>query len=348
MSDFIASSNNNLFGKTIVELVQIMESFDEKSYRANQLFKWLYDKRINAIDQASNIPEDLINQLSKNKYEIWYPEIVKSLKSSDGSEKFVFVNRDDQKYEAVWLPFEDRNSICISCQSGCTLNCHFCATAKIPMNGNLTVSDILGQVLQIEKATGNKADNIVFMGMGEVFYNYNTVISACGILSSENGFKISERKITLSTAGIIPGIKRFIKNRHKYNLAVSLNHSNNEGRSLLMPVNRKYPMEELRKTAILFNKEMSSAITFEYVMISEINMTQTDADNIINFLKGLNAKLNLIPYNGKHHTFKSPGEENIKKFITRLEPLKKYKIPVINRGSPAKDINAACGMLALK
>lgn len=340
-------TKDNIWGCGLDELTAIAERFASEKFRGKQLYSWLYDHPDSSFADMTNLPAKLLEQLDQ-VYRIEKPKILNQTSADDGTVKFLMLGQKGQKFEAVWLPFEKRTSICISSQSGCSIDCSFCATGKLTFKGNLSSGDIIGQVDRIQEAMGKQASNVVFMGMGEPFYNYDNVIQAAQILSHGKIFSFSSKKITISTAGVYPKLKLFLEQRQPYGLAISLNASSDIMRSELMPINDRYNMELLREIVLEANSKLKKIVTFEYVMIKNVNISREDAKNLINYVKGLKTKINLIPVNTSFAGQQRPTDQEIQQFIQWLEPLKKYKIPVLNRESPAKDINGACGMLAFQ
>ena len=306
--------------------------------------------------------------------------------AKDGTCKFIYTCPDkkrgtysvakERQIETVWLPTRHRRTICISSQVGCSLSCDFCATGTLAFRGNLECWEILEQVYETlrirqdsepqyparpsQKAfqetlpgapqeasqdTPRPLTNVVFMGMGEPFHNYEQVMQAAHILNHPHGLHIGARHITISTAGVIPSIERFIRNKEPFNLAISLNHTNQEDRSQIMGISRKYPLDKLLNVARKFTKELDRRITFEYVMIPNVNMRSSDVDRLISISRSVRCHVNLIPLNTQFHGWQKPSSFEIAEFKSRL--LAKGVL-AFERGSPGLDIDAACGMLALK
>lgn len=334
-----------LNGMELHQLEQLIQTLGEKKYRARQLYEGFYRHRYNSFSQFSNLPKTLLASLQG--CQIGRLQLITHLKSQiDTTQKFSFAISPTQQIEAVWIPSSDntRKTICISCQSGCTLNCAFCATGKLPFAGNLKTWQILAQVIQVEEQVAEKATNIVFMGMGEPMHNYFAVLRAARLLHDKDTFGFAARKITISTAGDVKGIKRFIKNQEPFNLAISLNHPDAQLRSQLMDINQKYPLSELLAAAKKFTQELKRRITFEYVMIPEVNMAEKQAEKLVRIANSLNCKINLIPLNTAYNGWRAPTETEIMMFRERIQ---KARVPILNRRSPGKDIHGACGMLSL-
>ena len=333
----------NITGMTLEEMEEFMQSIGQPKYRGNQLFTWLYKKRINDIDQITVFSKALREQL-KNMVEMGHVKIANRQISADGeTNKFLFQLNDGHYVESVYIVDGKRRTICLSSQVGCALGCQFCATAKMGFQRNLTVSEIVDQLLTILKTLNVDATNLVFMGMGEPFLNYQTVIKAAEVISHSDGIAIGKRKITVSTAGIVPKIKQFTDEKQGYKLAISLNAPDDEKRTTLMPINQKYPINELINAAKYYASKSRHLFTFEYLMIASVNDSIEDARKLKKLLHGLRCKVNLIPYNPTSgDRLQPPSENRIQAFIRELLEL---KIIVSVRRSKGADIDAACGQL---
>lgn len=318
----------------------------EKKYRAKQIYQALYQRRIKSIQEIHNIPNELKKRLA-DKYYIPEIKLIQKLNSTDGTQKFQFEIDLEKEVEAVWIPSqkEDRFTICVSSQVGCSLNCAFCATGKLDFKGNLLPYQILEQIIQIEKIVQNKATNIVFMGMGEPMYNYDSVIRAASILHDPDAFNLSAKRITISTAGVTTGIKRWIEEKQPFNLAISLNHPDPNQRKTIMPIDEKFPLRDLLDVLGQYTRETDRRVTLEYIMIPQINMDRISAKALIQIASKLKSKVNLIPLHTNFHGWNSPTELEINNFINLL---KDSHITVMRRRSAGRDIHGACGMLALK
>ncbi|MFC1669433.1 23S rRNA (adenine(2503)-C(2))-methyltransferase RlmN [Spirochaetota bacterium] len=328
------------------ELVNFFKSTGEKSYRAKQLLNWIYARNVDSFISMTNFSKPLRHYLQDNF--ILNPlEVVKRLISEkDGTEKFLFKTHDDNYIEAVLIKNDGsddgRLTVCLSSQIGCSLGCKFCHTGMMGFTRDLETGEIIDQLCHIRRMTGLENNNIVFMGMGEPFLNYDNVLKAADILNYSYGFHISTRKITISTAGIGDSIERFIDEKRPYNLAISLNDTVPERRRKYMPVEKKFPILEISK--ILEKKVPISRnrVTVEYVMRKD-NISPDDADRLIDFLRNRKIKLNLIPLNMGKHKYDVPTEEEIDKFISHLEH---KKLTVSVRKSMGSDISGACGQLS--
>ena len=330
------------------DLIAYVESIGLKKFKAKQIYKWLYKKRVTSFDAMTDLSKDLISQL-KEEFVIDASELVTKQISSDGTVKFLFKFEDDSLVESVLMSFDYGYSACISTQVGCNMGCTFCASGLLKKVRNLTSGEILNQVVNIQRyldQTGERLANIVVMGTGEPFDNYDNLMKALSIVNDAEGLEIGARHITISTCGLVPMIKRFAQERTQYNLAVSLHASNNELRSRLMPVNRAYPLDELMDALREYSSINNRRLTFEYLLLDGINDKKTNADELRDLLHGMNAYVNLIPYNEvKENDYKTSGE---KKALAFYDMLKKRGIAVTIRQKKGDDIDAACGQLRAK
>ena len=332
----------NIIGLTLEEMEQLMVSIGQPKYRAHQLFTWLYKKRTTNLEQITVLSKALRKQLV-NSVCLGHLEIAKQQLSSDGeTSKFLFRLSDNYFVESVYMVDGKRRTICLSSQVGCALNCDFCATGKMGFKRNLSAGEIVDQLLTILKTLQVDVTNIVFMGMGEPFLNYDNVLKACDIISHRDGIALGKRKITISTAGIIPKINQFADEGHGYKLAISLNAADDKKRSPLMPINKKYPINELVNAGKYYASKSRHLFTFEYLMIAGINDSENDALKLKKLLKGVRCKINIIPFNSTEAELKAPAEKKIDAFIKILLDL---KIIISVRRSKGADIDAACGQL---
>jgi 23S rRNA (adenine2503-C2)-methyltransferase len=345
-------SSDRLMSQVIIknsdirEAGEIFAQLGERSYRARQLFSWLYEKNIESFDEMTNFSKDLRKSLADN-FILTPLKLEEHLISKiDGTEKFLFSTLDGNYIESVLLKNdgteEGRVTVCISSQIGCKMGCRFCQTARIGFKRNLETGEILDQLNQIRRTTGIRNNNIVFMGMGEPFGNYENVMKAADIMNYSFGFHISARKITISTSGLTEGIERFIDEKRPYNLAISLNDTQHEKRIINMPVEKKYPFKGIvdllkRKFPVSKNR-----VTIEYVMRKD-NISIDDARRLQKMFKYGRIKLNLIPLNPGDHPLEVPGQDEIDAFISELE---KINVPLSVRKSLGSDIDGACGQLS--
>jgi 23S rRNA (adenine2503-C2)-methyltransferase len=336
----------NFFNFTLFDLEEYMLELGFDRYRARQLFNFIYAKGFDEFLDISVLKKLDRNMLSEK---LFIPKLESSpIKDTDGTTKFLFKLLDGQAIESVLIPMkEGKNTICVSTQVGCKMNCKFCATAKLGFIRNLQTWEIVYQVRyiynQIKKET-HRTPNIVFMGMGEPLDNYENLIRAILIINNEHGLSISRRRITVSTCGIVPKIEELKKDLAYINLAISLNAADNLKRNYLMPINNSYPIEELINSAKDFPLPERKRLTFEYIMIKGFNDTQEDIKNLIKLLKPIKCKLNLIPLN-KHlysENLYPSDAQTIENFAKQLRDKNMF---VTVRKSKGESINAACGML---
>lgn len=336
----------NFFDLTLLELEEYMLKLGLEKYRARQLFNFIYAKGFDEFLDISVLKKSDRSMLSKK---LFIPKLESIItKDSDGTTKFLFRLFDGQAIESVLIPMkEEKNTICVSTQVGCKMNCKFCATAKLGFIRNLQTWEIVYQVRYIYNLIRQKTHrtpNIVFMGMGEPLDNYENVIKAILIINNEHGLSISRRRITLSTCGIVPKIEELKKDLAYINLAISLNAADNLKRSYLMPVNNSYPIEELINSAKDFPLPERKRLTFEYIMIKGFNDTQEDIKNLIKLLKPIKCKLNLIPLN-KHLYSENLYPSDMQTIENFARLLREKNMFVTVRKSKGESISAACGML---
>ncbi len=324
------------------ELEAFLTSLGMKKYRANQVYQWLYQKGADSFDEMTNLSKEERHILNEKAY-ISSLKLVRSQRSSDGTEKYLFELEDKNRIESVLIPDEDRLTLCISTQVGCAMGCRFCLTGKGGLKRNLGGYEIVDQVIAVRKLLSKRITNIVLMGMGEPLANYDNTISALKILLDERALNFSNRKITLSSAGLIPQIDKLGKERITINLAISLNATTDDVRDMIMPINKKYPIKELLDCCKRFPLPKRRRITFEYVMLKDINDTKEDAERLCKLLKGIPCKVNLIPFNEYSGCeFKKPDDAVVERF---REILIGHHIMAITRKSKGAEISAACGQL---
>jgi len=328
------------------EIEKIIEEENLPSFRGKQLMQWIYKKFASSIGEITEWPKSLRLSFSQ-KYYIGNIKLIERKISSDGTEKFLWELEDNEKIESVVIPDKERLTLCISSQVGCPLNCRFCLTGKIGFKRNLKAWEIVDQFIQVSRlitpkdSKERKITNIVFMGMGEPLLNFDNVAQA--LWRFKKLIEFSPRRITVSTAGIIPAIKELPYKAPPVKLAVSLNATNQKTRSFLMPINKKYPLHELLKSLREYPLKPGQRITFEYVMLKGINSSEEDALRLSQILKGIPSKINLIPFNPwEGAEFKKPDEPEILKF---QEILASKSYSVFIRKSKGIDILAACGQL---
>ena len=328
-----------------LDFINLCEVWDYPKFHGTQIYKWLFHKKCNSINEMSDLPLNLKNQL-KDEFKVDALSIFKKQKSKiDKTTKFLLETSDNQFIESVSMIDESRHTVCVSSQIGCNVDCDFCATGKMGFKRNLSVGEILEQLLIINKNIEKRVTNIVFMGMGEPFLNYRNVIKASDILSSPKGFNLSTKRITISTAGILPKIKQYILEKHKYKLAISLNASNDNTRKKIMPINKKWDIEKLLSATKKYSFNKHRIIMFEYVLLKDFNDSDEDALELSMLLKNITCKINLIPFNEIYGEYQRPDQKRIDSFAKILYDNRgSYRVFV--RWSKGEDIDAACGQLA--
>jgi len=335
----------NLVGMTSAEIEAAITESGEPRYRARQIYAGVYRKLRRDWDRFTDLGKPLREKL-RARFSIEYPAASRTFVSRDGTLRYLFDVGPGQRIEAVFIPEENRDTLCISTQVGCAMGCIFCATGRLPMLRNLSAGEIAGQVLALEADRGvqSKRLNIVIMGMGEPFNNYENVMSALRLMTCREGMSISPRRITLSTAGIAPGIDRLAREPIQPNLAISLNATTDAVRDRLMPVNRKWNIAALLDACRRFPIAERRRITFEYVLIDGINDSVEDARRLVRLLGNLRHKVNLIPLNACHALeFRPPAPERVEAFA---QTLAEHYVTASVRRPRGEDIAAACGMLA--
>lgn len=331
------------------EINSVINALGEKSFRAGQLYEWLWQKSALSFDEMTNLPKEMREQL-KLHYAILPVTLATHQVSKDGTIKCGFRLHDGHFVEGVLIPAEDRMTACVSSQVGCSLSCSFCATGKLERFRNLDFAEIYDQVVIIRKLAIEKYNtpltNIVYMGMGEPLLNYRNVLLSVDRISSPDGLNFSPRRITVSTAGIEKMIRKLGDDQVKFNLALSLHAANDTKRSRIMPINETNSLEALASALRYFYKKTGSRITFEYIVFNGFNDELTDAQELADFCKNVPVKINLIEYNPiEGGDMRNAGEDKINAFRNFLES----KNLIVNiRRSRGKDIDAACGQLANK
>ena len=341
----------NLRRLSLAELESFFEEMGEPKYRGGQVFRRLHRHRSRDFDEFTELPRALRAKLREST-SLSGAVVEHRAIGGDGTEKFILDVSGEgasspavsQSVEAVWIVGPKRRTICVSCQSGCSLDCSFCATGALAFAGNLEPWQILEQVYVLEELRGETATNVVFMGMGEPFHNYDSVMAAAEVLSSADGAGLGARKITISTAGVLPGIERFTDEEQPFRLAVSLNHSDSAGRSEIMSINERYPLADLVEAARRYTATSGHRVTFEYVMIDGVNLDRGHLRKLIAIARSMPCKVNLIPLNTDLPGMRRPSREQAERFRCELA---ESGIAAFNRGSPGREVGAACGMLAL-
>ncbi|HDM32538.1 MAG TPA: 23S rRNA (adenine(2503)-C(2))-methyltransferase RlmN [Deltaproteobacteria bacterium] len=324
-------------------MMELVASEGEPPYRADQIFQWTYQKAVGSMDEMTNVSKTFRKKLM-DKVRINYPEVLEKNVSSDGTEKLALRLTDGIVIECVMIPEDNHWTICVSSQAGCAMGCRFCHTATMGFLRDLEVSEIVSQVLiPLRDFPERKVRNVVFMGMGEPLLNYDNVVKAINILTDPLGPGISRRRITVSTCGIIPGIARLWDDTH-VGLALSLNAATDDKRNLIMPVNTRYPLAELKHALMNYPLPRRSRITLEYVLLRDINDSIDDARQLVGLSSGLRVKVNLIPFNPwPGAPYRAPEENSVEAFRNYLSS---RRIATMLRTKRGDDIMAACGQLA--
>jgi 23S rRNA (adenine2503-C2)-methyltransferase len=362
------ATHKTLLGLGIQELASLVEEWSQPQFRAHQLFQGVYGQRVESAEQISTLPKDFRRSLAERGFSVGLPKIEKKFVSTDGAIRYLVAFADGQSVETVWMPEGDggetgdgsdagdqpagpssrswdRATICLSSQVGCAVDCQFCLTAMLGMQRNLTAGEIVGQVCAVlndHRVSPPQARvNLVFMGMGEPFLNYENFIKAVRLLAE--GVGIPESRMTVSTAGIVPRIYDLGAEAVRPKLAISLNASNDELRTRLMPINRKWNLEKLMAAARDFPARSRERLTFEYVLLDEVNDSGQNARELVELIRGVRAKVNLIAFNpGPGISFQTPAQDKVEQFQNILITA---GVPTFIRRPRGRDIYAACGQL---
>ncbi len=334
-----------IYDYDLKQLEDVLAVYGQKPYRAKQMYSWLYRKRAVSFDEMTDLPASLIEQL-KEQYVIMPVKEVDRQVSHDGTMKFLLELADGSSVEAVLMHFDYGESLCVSSEIGCNMGCTFCASGLLKKQRNMTAGEMTGEVMYVQKLLdemGRRVDNIVIMGTGEPFDNYDNVMRFCRIVNSDLGLAIGARHITISTCGIVPRINDFAAEHVQYNLAVSLHASNDELRRQLMPIDKAYPLDELMKALKAYSVDNHRRLTFEYILLHGVNDLDQNAIELARLIHGMNAYVNLIPYNevdenGYHST-------DAKTALHFYDVLMKHGVKATLRTRHGEDIDAACGQL---
>ncbi len=335
------------------ELREKLGKFGEPSYRAGQITDWLYKKRVESLENMTDLPQELRGRLAK-LFAFDRLEVVRVLGSQDATRKFLFRLSDGNLIESVLIPASpalygeksDRRTICISTQVGCAYGCKFCASGLEGFSRNLRANEIVDQILTVERESGEKIDNIVFMGMGEPLANFDNVMTAIRISNAPWGLGLGARHITVSTSGLAPQIRKLADEPLQIRLAVSLHGATDDVRDQIMPINRKYNIEALLSACDYYTAHRRQRLTFEYILIAGVNDTEEQANFLAQHARRLSAKVNLIPYNSVEGLrWSRPSRNRQEKFLSILRA---DGIAATLRREKGHDINAACGQLRLQ
>ncbi len=313
-----------------------------KPFVGRQIFEWIYQKCVHSTTDMHNISKS-IREIIDSEGPLTVLELEKhEISENDSSEKYLFRCYDGEAIETVLLQSGHHYTLCVSSEIGCAMGCTFCRTGDMGLKRKLNAAEIVEQVSQVRKISDKKISNIVFMGMGEPFNNFEEVIKSAKIMNHEKGLNIGARHITISTSGIIPRIREFAHIPYQFKLAISLNSANNIKRNELMPVNRRYPLSDLLSAAKYYTVVTNKLLTFEYVLLKGVNDSSRDAHALIDKLSSIPCKLNVIPYNEIDERFKRPDEKDIHQFLSYLDNV---PFAVTLRYSGGRGIRAACGQL---
>jgi 23S rRNA (adenine2503-C2)-methyltransferase len=326
------------------ELESALAGLGQPRFHARQLFQWVYKRGITDFAQMSDLPRDLRAHLAAG-FLVTTPVVERQERSIDGTTKFLLRLADGKHIEAVFIPDTPAQTFCISTQVGCAMKCAFCLTGKMGLDRSLTAGEIAGQVRVLARELGmlDRRFNIVLMGMGEPLHNYEATMKALRMLADEHGFAMSGRRMTLSTVGVLPALERLATEPLMPNLAISLHSTTEEQRDLLVPINRKYGLKELLDACRRFPVKRRERITFEYVMLQDVNDSPEDARRLVRLLHGIRGKVNLLPLNeAAGIPFERPSDSRVDRFARILS---EHGITVSVRKSRGRDIRAACGQL---
>ncbi len=328
---------------TFAELKQEIENIGEKTFRAKQIYEWLHVKLADTFEEMTNLSKALREKLEA-QYEIPMVQMLeRQISKLDGTNKFLFQLQDGHVVESVLMKYKHGNSVCISSQVGCRMGCRFCASTIGGLERNLKVSEMLGQIYQIQKISGERVSNVVVMGTGEPLDNYDNFVKFIHMLTDEHGLNISQRNVTVSTCGIIPNMKRLAEEEFQITLALSLHGSTQEKRQTLMPIANKYELSEVLQACDYYFEKTGRRVTFEYSLVHGVNDSRKDAEELAEILKRRNCHLNLIPVNPiKERNFEKPSKKSAENFKNMLE---KSGINVTIRREMGSDIDGACGQL---
>ena len=336
---------NNIKNYNLEELQEIVENLGEKKYRAEQIFNWIYKENVTSFDDMANLPLSLREKLKEN-YDLHIFKIITKQESKDGTKKYLFDILDGNAIESVLMEYKHGYTICVSSQVGCKMGCKFCASTGVKFARSLEAGEIVEQLQAVERDTGIKISNVVFMGIGEPLDNFENVLKAISLINNQKGINIGARHISISTSGIVPKIYELADKDLQCTLSISLHSASNEKRSAMMPINNAYNIEELMKACRYYIQKTNRRISFEYALAKENNDNLEDAKELVKLLKGMLCHVNLIPINKiENGKFNKSTNENIMKF---RDYLNSHGIVATIRRELGSDIDAACGQLRKK
>ena len=328
---------------TLSQLKEEMVKMGEKPFRAKQLYEWMHVKLARDYEEMTNIPKSLIEKCRENYSYTSVKEVMVQTSAIDGTKKFLFELADGNYVESVWMQYHHGNSVCISSQVGCRMGCRFCASTLDGLERSLLPGEMLDQIYAIERSTGERVSNVVVMGTGEPLDNYDNLLQFITMLTDENGLHISQRNVTVSTCGLVDRMKQLADEKLQITLALSLHGSTQEKRQELMPIAKRYDIQEVVDACRYYFEQTGRRITFEYSLVGGVNDTQEDAENLCKLVGDLNCHINLIPVNPiKERDYIESERKDILNFQNKLE---KKHINVTIRREMGRDIDGACGQL---
>lgn len=349
----------DIFGYSLEELRDACVDAGLERYRGEQLFYWLYNRGIDDFSACANMPKGAREHLAA-QYRIGHPALLREQHSADGTRKFLFALADGRNIETVLIPSESeedgapkRLTLCVSTQVGCPLDCRFCATASMKLKRNLTAGEIVGQWRVAQRLTPSRITNLVFMGMGEPLLNYDNVLRAVDILTHEKTGGIAAGRITLSTAGMVEGIRRLADEGRKIKLALSLHATTDELRLRLMPINKKYPLRTLIEALEYYHARTGMRITYEYILFDGVNDSDDDVRRLVKLARRIPSKVNIIPFHPIDNAWPDGAPVGLlptprPRIEAFAQALRERHVTVMLRSSSGKDIDAACGQLAVR
>ena len=335
----------NIYDYSLEQLTEYFALIKQNPFRAKQVFSWLYQKDAQSFEDMSDLSKDLRNQLNE-EFTLDVLKIKEKQVSRDGTIKYLFELLDGSLIESVLMIHDYGRSLCVTSQVGCNMKCTFCASGLLNKQRNLTAGEIVAQIIKVQEDVGQRISHVVVMGTGEPFDNYDNVMNFVRIINHPHGLAIGARHITISTCGLIDGINKYSEEGIQTNLAISLHAPNDEIRNELMPINKVYPMDDLREAVSNYINKTNRRVTFEYILLKDINDDIIYARQLAHYLRGLNAYVNLIPYNSvDEHGYQPSSKEQAEIFKSELLRL---HINVTMRKEHGRDIDGACGQLRAK
>lgn len=343
LQQHIQINKTDIKSLSLEELTAQVERLGEKAFRAKQLYEWMHVRLARGYDEMSNIPKSLKEKLAREFIYTALSEVAVQTSRIDGTKKFLFALADGNRVESVWMKYRHGNSVCISSQVGCRMGCRFCASTLDGLERGLLPSEMLDQIYAIERSTGERVSNVVVMGTGEPLDNYDNLLRFLRLLTDENGLHISQRNITVSTCGLVENMRRLADERLQITLALSLHGATQEKREELMPVAKRYRIEEVISACRYYFERTGRRITFEYSLVGGVNDTDADAAALGGLLKGMNCHVNLIPVNPiQERDYVQSDRSAVLRFREKLE---KNHIQATVRRELGRDISGACGQL---